>query len=167
MYRYLVFNNPNWDYKTFDTSKDVALFDKAIGPLMNSSDPNLKPFFDNGGKLLMYHGWADPGIPAANSVEYYGSVVKAMGGESRTSNSIRLFMLPGVGHCSGGDGPSTFDGLGALDQWRSSGKAPDSIPASHSTNGVVDKTRPLCPYPQVAQYKGTGDTNVAANFACK
>ena len=167
MYRYLVFNNPNWDYKTFDVNKDVALFDRTIGPLMNSSDPNLKPFFDHGGKLLMYHGWADPGIPAANSVEYYSSVVKTRGGESKTSNSIRLFMLPGVGHCSGGDGPSTFDSLGALDQWRGNGKAPDSIPASHSTNGVVDRTRPLCPYPQVAQYKGSGDTNVAANFTCK
>ena len=77
---------------------------------MNSSDTNLKPFFDHGGKLLMYHGWADPGIPAGNSVEYYTNVVKGIGGESRTSNSIRLFMLPGVGHCQGGDGPSTFDG---------------------------------------------------------
>ena len=165
-YRYLVFNNPNWDYKTFDV-KDVALFDKTAGPLMNSTDANLKPFFDHGGKLLMYHGWADPGIPAANSLEYYGNVVKAVGGESKAKNSIRLFMLPGVGHCSGGDGPSTFGALGALDQWRDKGKAPDSIEASHSTQGVVDRTRPLCPYPQVARYKGTGDTNVAANFACK
>ena len=115
----------------------------------------------------MYHGWADPGIPAGNSVEYYTNVVKSMGGESRTSNAIRLFMLPGVGHCQGGDGPGTFDALGTLDRWRDGGVAPDSIPASHSTNGVVDRTRPLCPYPQVARYKGTGDTNLAENFVCK
>jgi len=76
-------------------------------------------------------------------------------------------MLPGVGHCGGGDGPSTFDALTALNQWRDAAKAPDSILASHSTMGVVDRTRPLCPYPQVAQYKGAGDTNSAANFVCK
>jgi len=167
MYRYLVFNDPDWDYKTLNIQTDVARFDKVIGATMNSSDTNLKPYFDRGGKLLMYHGWADPGIPAGNSVEYYTGVVSRLGGESRTSNSIRLFMMPGVGHCRGGDGPSTFDALGAMDQWRDKGNAPNSIPASHLTNGVVDRTRPLCPYPQVARYKGTGDTNVAANFECK
>lgn len=165
MYRYFVFNNPNWDYKTLNIEKDVPAFDKAIGAVMNSSDTNLTPFFNHGGKLIMYHGWADPGIPAGNSVQYYSDVVKRVGRSS--DESIRLFMLPGVGHCGGGDGPSTFDSLGALDQWRDKGKAPASITASHSTNGAVDKTRPLCPYPQVAQYKGSGDTNDAANFVCK
>jgi len=165
MYRYLVFKNPAWDYKTLNIEKDVPLFDKVAGPLMNSSDTNLKPFFDHGGKLLMYHGWADPGIPPGNSVEYYSKVVKTVG--KKSSDAIRLFMLPGVGHCGGGDGPSTFDSLGALDQWRDKGTAPASIVASHSTNGAVDKTRPLCPYPQTAQYKGTGSTNEAANFVCK
>jgi feruloyl esterase len=167
MYRYLVFDNPGWDYRTLSIERDVAAFDKAIGATMNSSDTNLKPFFDNGGKLLMYHGWADPGIPAGNSVEYYTSVVNRLGGPAQTSNSIRLFMLPGVGHCGGGDGPSAFDSLGALDTWRDKGTPPDSIQASRSVNGAVEKTRPLCPYPQVAQYKGTGSTNDAANFACK
>jgi len=165
-YRYLALNNPNWDYKTFDIKKDIAQFDKTVGPLMNSNDTNLKPFFDHGGKLIMYHGWADPGIPPENSLQYYSKVVKTVGA-SKASNSIRLFMLPGVGHCAGGDGPGTWDSLGALDQWREKGTAPASIVASHSTMGVVDKTRPLCPYPQTAQYKGTGNTNEAANFVCK
>jgi feruloyl esterase len=167
MYRYLVFNNPDWDYKTLNIERDVALFDQAIGSTMNSSDTNLKPFFDRGGKLLMYHGWADPGIPAGNSVEYFTEVTNGMGGAAPASTSIRLFMLPGVGHCGGGDGPSTFDSLGALDQWRDQGAAPDSILASRSVNGAIEKTRPLCPYPQVAEYRGTGSPNDAANFACK
>jgi feruloyl esterase len=114
----------------------------------------------------MYHGWADPGIPAGNSVAYYNDVVKNVGA-AQAQNSIRLFMLPGVGHCSGGDGPSRFESLAALDEWRDKGKAPDSIVASHSTKGVVDRKRPLCPYPQTAVYKGTGDTNDAVNFVCR
>jgi feruloyl esterase len=166
MYRYLVFEDPKWSYKNLDIEKDVAAFDKAIGNVMNSSDSNLKPFFDRGGKLLMYHGWADPGIPAGNSVAYYNDVVKNVGA-AQAQNSIRLFMLPGVGHCSGGDGPSRFESLAALDEWRDKGKAPDSIVASHSTKGVVDRKRPLCPYPQTAVYKGTGDTNDAVNFVCR
>jgi feruloyl esterase len=167
MYRYLVFEDPKWSYKDLDVEKDVAAFDKAIGSVMNSSDSNLKPFFDHGGKLLMYHGWADPGIPAGNSVAYYNDVVRTVGGVAQGQDSIRLFMLPGVGHCSGGDGPSRFESLVSLDQWRDKGTAPDSIVASHSTKEVVDRKRPLCPYPQTAQYKGTGDTNDAANFVCK
>jgi len=165
-YRYLVHNDPNWDYKNLDVKKDLATFDKKFGDMLNMDDPNLRPFFDNGGKLLMYHGWADPGIPAGNSVEYYTNVVKKVG-SSRASNSIKLFMLPGVGHCQGGDGPSAFNSLGALDEWRDKGTAPASIVASHSTQGVVDRTRPLCPYPQTARYKGTGSTDEAANFVCK
>jgi feruloyl esterase len=166
MYRYLALKNPAWDYKTFDIKKDIAQFEKTVGPLMNMNDVDLRPFFDRGGKLIMYHGWADPGIPAENSLQYYSKVVKKVG-SSKAANSLRLYMLPGVGHCSGGDGPSTWNSLGALDEWRDKGTAPASIVASHSTQGVVDKTRPLCPYPQTARYTGTGSTNEAANFVCK
>jgi feruloyl esterase len=141
------FNDPELGLPNLNIERDVPAFDKAIGAVMNSSDTNLKPFVDHGGKLLMYHGWADPGIPAGNSVQYYNDVVKNLGGAAKTSNDIRLFMLPGVGHCAGGDGPSTWDSLSALDQWRDKGKAPDSILASRSTNGVVEKTRPLMPLP--------------------
>lgn len=166
LYKYLVFENPNWDFKTLNPETDFARAEKAIARTIDAIDPNLKPFTDSGGKLLMYHGWSDPGITPFNSVQYYENVVKTMGGTSTTMNSIRLFMLPGVNHCRGGAGPDTFDGIGALVDWVENGKAPERIVASHQTNGKVDKTRPLCPYPQVATYKGSGSTDDAANFVC-
>jgi feruloyl esterase len=165
-YQYLVFKNPNWDYLTFDPVRDIALADKVAGPVMNSIDPNLKPFFGHGGKLLMYHGWADPGIAPENSVNYFNSVEDTVGGKSKASDSIRLFMVPGMGHCAGGDGTDDFDKIGTLAAWVETGKAPDHIPAAHKTKGVVDRTRPLCPYPETAHYKGSGNTDDAANFVC-
>jgi feruloyl esterase len=166
VYRYLVHQDANWDLKSFNADTDIPLAEKIIGPIMDAVDPNLKPFVDHGGKLLMYHGWADPGISPRNSVNYYQSVVDKLG-SSKASNSIRLFMVPGMGHCNGGNGTDRFDALAAIDQWAEKGIAPDSMPASHQTRGVVDKTRPLCAYPKTAQYKGSGDTNEAANFVCK
>ena len=165
-YQYLVFKNPNWDYLKFDPARDIATADKVIGPTMNSTDPDLKPFFKHGGKLLMYHGWADPGIAPQNSVNYFTSVEDTMGGKSKAADSVRLFMVPGMGHCRGGDGTDDFDAIGTLATWVETNNAPDHIPAAHKTKGVVDKTRPLCPYPQTAHYKGSGSTDDAANFAC-
>jgi feruloyl esterase len=166
-YKYLVFQDPKWDYLTFDPETDVARADKTISGVMNSVNPNLQPLFAHGGKLLHYHGWADPGIPPGNSVNYYRSVLEAMGGRTKVSDSYRLFMVPGMGHCAGGDGTSTFDMVSALDQWVVNGKAPDQIAASRVVNGAVVRTRPLCPYPQVAAYKGSGSTDDAANFSCQ
>jgi feruloyl esterase len=165
-YQYLVFKDPNWDYLKFDPARDIATADKVIGPSMNSIDPNLKPFFKHGGKLLMYHGWADPGIAPQNSVNYFSSVEDTVGGKATAENSIRLFMVPGMGHCRGGDGTDDFDAIGALASWVETNQAPDRIPAAHKTKGVVDKTRPLCPYPQTAHYKGSGSTDDGANFVC-
>ena len=127
----------------------------------------MKPFVDRGGKLIQYHGWGDPQISPGNSTQYYTRVLSALGGAAKVHASYRLFMAPGMGHCGGGEGPNTFDMVAALEQWVEQGKAPDRIVASHSTNGAVDRTRPLCPYPQVAAYKGTGSIDDAASFECR
>jgi tannase/feruloyl esterase len=166
-FRYVVLKNPNWDYKSLDFDKDVAMADKTDNGAINATDPNLKAFFDRGGKILMYHGWADQLIPPRNSINYYSSVAKAFGGANKVADSIRLFMVPGMKHCVGGDGANSFDSLGALEQWVEHKKTPEQLLASHLTNGVADRTRPLCPYPQVAEYKGTGSTDEAANFKCQ
>jgi feruloyl esterase len=133
---------------------------------MNATDPDMKAFFGHGGKLLMYHGWSDPNVPAVNTVKYYTSVVEHLGGAAKASNHVRLFMAPGMGHCGGGEGPNTFDKMAALERWVEQGQAPDVLIATHSTNGKVDRSRPLCPYPQVAKYTGTGSIDEAANFIC-
>ena len=163
--KYFVNGDPNWDWKTFDFDKDVAATDEKLAALMNATDPNLAAFKSRGGKLIMYHGWNDQLIQAGNSINYYNSVAKTMGA-GETDDFARLFMAPGMLHCAGGPGPNTFDALGALEQWVEKGTKPASLVASHSTAGTVDRTRPLCPYPQVAAYQGSGSIDDAANFVC-
>jgi feruloyl esterase len=166
-FKYMVMQDPNWDFKNFDVDAAARIADKKIGSIMNAIDPDLKAFEAHGGKIVMYHGWADQLITPINSINYYESVVGAMGqGLQGTQDFFRLFIVPGMQHCRGGDGPDTFDGLAAVERWREHSVAPDKIIASHSTKGAVDETRPLCPHPQVAIYKGSGDTNDAANFTC-
>jgi feruloyl esterase len=114
----------------------------------------------------MYHGWSDPQVNPLNSVIYYNNVVKAVG-SAKAANSIALFMMPGVNHCQGGPGSDTFNKVKIIEEWVEQGRKPAQIIAAHMTNGKADKTRPLCPYPQVAAYKGTGATDDATNFVCK
>jgi feruloyl esterase len=166
-FKFVVFRDPKWTFQALDTATDIARAEDSGAAIVNAADPNLKPFFARGGKLIQYHGWNDPQIPPMHSVNYYRSVLEKLGGAAQVDDSYRLFMAPGMQHCGGGPGPNQFDTMAALERWRESGVAPDRILAGHVTDNRVDMTRPLCPYPQTAHYTGVGSTNDAANFVCK
>jgi feruloyl esterase len=153
-----------WDPKSFELERDLALALEKVGYATNATNPDLRAFKARGGKLLLYHGWNDGLISAGNTVDYVESVVKEMG--RGQDDWLRLFMLPGVGHCAGGAGPDQVHWMAALERWRESGKAPDHIEAARVVGNRVEMTRPLCPYPLMAKYTGVGSTNDARNFAC-
>jgi Tannase and feruloyl esterase len=149
---------------SFDLDADLALAMKNAS-FIESTDPDLAKFKARGGKLLLYHGLADPGPSPENSINYVSAVAKKLGGNQ--GDWMRLFLMPGMGHCRGGVGPDQADFLTAMESWREKGEAPASIVATRSaTQGRTQMTRPLCPYPQVAKYTGTGSTDDAKNFAC-
>jgi feruloyl esterase len=166
-FKYVVFQNPNWDWRTFNIDTDAALADRLDNGAVNAANPDLKRFVAHRGKMILYHGWTDTNITPRATVDYYEKVMEQIGGPAQTVQSVRLFMVPGMNHCGGGEGPNVFSMTSALERWVEDGKAPDQVPASHLSGGKVDRTRPLCPYPQLAQYKGTGDPNDAANFVCR
>ncbi len=176
-----VYGKADWNYK--DTSVDQAekAADEKTAQFLNATDPNLVAFKTRGGKLILYHGWNDPAISALNTINYYNDVVSKMG-VRETEAFARLYMVPGMQHCAGGAGPDSFGQGGAsakdaqhnaelaVEEWVEKGIAPTSVIATKYEGDDPSKgakmMRPLCPYPQVAKYKGSGDTNDAGNFAC-
>jgi feruloyl esterase len=177
----IVFQSAAYDYKTFNVDRDVKAADDLVGRTLNAIDPNLSAFQKRGGKLILFHGWSDAALPPVATVDYFRSVSAKLGAKT-TDSFARLYMVPGMQHCSGGPGPDMFGAFGttadadpsrnmsaALERWVAQGVAPSTIVASKlkpGQPGGVAYTRPLCPYPQVAAYKGSGDSNDAANFSC-
>ena len=181
IYANMVYGNKDWDYKTFDLNRDMKAGDQKVGHILNAVDANLKPYAKRGGKLILYHGWCDPALPPRNTIEYY-EAVKAKLGAKQADAFVRLYMLPGVQHCGGGPGPNhygdfdkepdaTSNLLLAMERWVESGVAPANLTAvrykGNRAAAGVERSRPICAYPQVAKYKGSGSTDEAANFECK
>jgi feruloyl esterase len=156
----LAFQNPDYDWKTFDLDRDMPVIDQKVG-FVDAVDPDLTAFKAHGGKLFLYAGWSDTTITPQNTVFYYESVLNKMG--KNQGDWVRLFMVPGMAHCRGGLGTDIFDSIGTLEAWREKGVAPAQLTAA---NAQASMTRPLCPYPQYAKYKGAGNVKDAANWAC-
>ncbi len=177
-----VYEKPDWDYKTFTVDAGLKAANEKTAAALDAVDPDLKAFKTRGGKLILYHGWNDPAIPALNTVNYYDSVRAKMGGANADS-FVRLYMVPGMQHCGGGPGADSLGAVGdlkfddpahsidaALKQWVEKGTAPGSIIASKyegQDRSHPVMTRPLCVYPEVAKYRGSGDPNDAGSFVCE
>jgi feruloyl esterase len=161
--RFLVYEDSNWDWREFDFERDLALAREKAG-FIEALETDLSAFKARGGKILFYHGWNDPGPSPINTINYYESVAATLGGDQ--ADWMRLFLMPGVGHCRGGIGPDQADFLGALEAWVEDGEAPERITATRSRNGATEMSRPLCAFPEVAVWDGEGNTNDASSFVC-
>ena len=164
--RYLVFDPPQaeWDFRTFDFGRDPKLLERW-GQQANATDTDLRDFRARGGKVLITYGWADAILQPLMGVNYYEKAVEANGRDG--TDFMRLFMIPGMAHCAGGLGPDQYDAVTAVIDWVEKDVAPESLVARKIVGGTVTRSRPLCPYPEVARYKGQGSTDDAANFECR
>jgi Tannase and feruloyl esterase len=181
----IVYEKKDWNYKNAGVADAYKAALVKTSQMLDATDPNLKPFAAHGGKLILYHGWNDPAIPAPNTINYYNNV-RATVGETSADSFVRLFMIPGMQHCLTGPGATSFDQWDvpmaaepddaqhdvylALEDWVENGSAPENmITAKYDMTADPPKlqmTRPVCAYPKAAKYKGSGDTNDAANFTC-
>jgi feruloyl esterase len=172
------YQDPKWDVRTFSLERDVPAARQRL-PYLEFNEPDLRAFQKAGGKLITYHGWLDPTVPPGLTIQFYEAATRKLGRKAR--DTVRLFMAPGMDHCSRGTGPESFgqafrgdapvvdashDLLTALLAWTEENRAPNRIVAARLHEGKVERTRPLCPYPQQARYKGVGSTDEAANFVC-
>lgn len=166
--RFLALENddPSFNWKTMKFPEDLPRL-ASMTEILSPWDPNLNPYKKRGGKIIMYHGWSDPAISAYGTLDYYEKMTKAVGGQREADAFSRMYFVPGMHHCSGGPGPNQFDMLTELENWIEKGKAPAAVVASHAVDGKVDRTRPLCPYPLVAKYSGSGSIDAAASFRCE
>jgi feruloyl esterase len=179
-WRLWVYGNPQWNWWTFDYDRDVTYADAVVSPLVDQVNPDIAAFKARNGKAIVYQGWADPVVNPQDTIAYVEQLKAKQGSQAEVDKFFRLFLVPGMGHCSGGSGTSNFgnqggaspvvsadrDVLMALDRWVEQGTAPDQIVASRVVSGATVRTRPLCPYPKKAVYKGSGSTDDAANFTC-
>lgn len=181
-FRYMVFEDPTWDPLTANVDEAERMADRKTAQALNAINPDLHEFQSRGGKLILYHGWNDPAISPLNTISYYNSVITSMGAD-KAKSFVRLYMVPGMQHCLGGPGATSFGQLGtvtakgpkhgiysALEDWVEKDTEPGEIIATKyeqdNSAKSVQMTRPLCAYPQVARYNGSGDTNDSSNFAC-
>jgi feruloyl esterase len=169
-FRYFLSQNPQLDWTTITPAAYERFWDQSVeqfGAVIGTDDPDLTAFRDRGGRAILWHGWADPLITAEGTVNYYTRVQEKLGGAKKTSEFARLFMAPGVGHCGGGAGPAPYGQLDALRAWVEDGKAPETLTAARrDQTGTITRSRPLCQYPLVAKFKGSGSTDDAASFVC-
>ncbi|GGL34973.1 tannase/feruloyl esterase family alpha/beta hydrolase [Caulobacter rhizosphaerae] len=164
IYRWMVFDDPNWKVETFDLDRDYPVAKARIGATINADEPDLRAFAKRGGKLIMYQGWADPAITPLETINYLQAVRET---SPQAASQVRLFMVPGMMHCAGGPGANVFDMQPALEAWVEKGQAPERVVATEAGGGDPPASRPLCAWPKTAHYNGAGSTRDAANFTCK
>lgn len=169
-FRYFLAQNPQLDWTGITPAAYENFWDQSVeqfSAVIGTGNPDLTAFRAHGGKAILWHGWADQLITPEGTIDYYKRVQQQMGGAKKTAEFARLFLAPGVGHCAGGAGPAPYGQLDTLRAWVEEGKAPETLTAARrDQSGAITRSRPLCPFPLVARYKGTGSTGDAANFAC-
>jgi feruloyl esterase len=165
-FQLIVHRDTAWDWRNFDAVIEIPLAAERLGSLLDASDPDLSAFVGRGGKLLLYHGWSDPGIPPGGTIRYYDAVRETLGARA-ADESVALFMVPGMGHCAGGTGTDRFDAIAAIDRWIETDAAPERIEAERVVNGERVRTRPLCAWPQTAAFNGNGSTDESSSFSCR